>query len=151
MQGIYPVEGILWLMVALVGVKVLLAVALALLASWVPSKAVDAYFVKMTTLSKKAAPKSDGKQRGVWRSTLRSCRRPLFLLSVVSTAVVVYFLDSAWAPAIWAAMRPLGVAFIVLLTLRLLVNIGAAQRLSCLLPKRFRATLSHTWQNLHLG
>jgi hypothetical protein len=119
--------------------KVLAAVGLSIVAALLPRERVEAYFWRLNSYAGGARARAP---RSWWRELLR----PLFVVPLVITAVVAFRIEGTWVGIAWVLLRPVAIAVLLFVLMRLLSRTEVAERVLRLLPSGYREALQQAWQ-----
>ncbi len=107
------------ILATLIGVKIVAAWAVVILAYRLPETWVSRYQSRLLELRwKEAKPRTARNASSPAHGALGDLLSPLFVLSFALTAVFLVFVESSWSRAIWVGLRSLTVAFAVFYLIR---------------------------------
>lgn len=117
-------DDLFWVLSAFIAVKFVLAIGIGLAAYYLPTEAIHSYQTKLILAGSQRRRKL---QIGTpTRSTVRENIRlafgdlmnPLFIVSLLLTAVFFFFVDAPFTQTFWALLRPLAVGFLLFFAIR---------------------------------
>lgn len=110
---------LLWVILALMFLKALLAAGLAFAAFLLPERFWKRFEERLTRASARVAPLAPGKvTQGPARDALRDLLKPFFLAPLALTAVFFLFAEASFAATIWALLRPIAAGFLLFYLVR---------------------------------
>lgn len=109
-------ENLLRVLLALVGLKILLAWACVIAALWLPESFVTRFQKRLLEIRPRA--KKSRPQQSLAAGALSDMLNPLFLLSFLLTILFFVFVDSTWSQMIWGILRPLAIGFLFFYAIR---------------------------------
>ncbi len=136
-----PVEQALMVIAAVVVAKAFAAMGLSFAALKIPHEGAEAYFARLNRYGLAPSSPPVGQQR-----FFSSLRRPLFLLPFLVTIIVAAFMESHWVPILWTAFRPLAIACLLFVVVRLLAVSGFGIKLATWLPGGYGEALKRVWK-----
>lgn len=116
-QTIHAFTGLQELFLGLLIVKIIVASLIVLLTPKVPLSGFEQYLHKLSCL---AHSKKQPMQRSPVRQAISDLFKPLFLFSLLMTALFFYFSQGFSEALLWGILRPLGVGFLCFFLMRLL-------------------------------
>lgn len=118
----FPLERLLFVLVAFVLLKVVLAIALAFVAYFLPEHIFSKYQNKMLKMAaKKTSPSVNVKSgRSAIVLAMRDLWNPLFIVSLALTLVFFMAVESSGVAIFWGLMRPIAIGFILFYLVRVL-------------------------------
>lgn len=117
-------EWILWAFAALVGLKIVAAVGVSLLAGKISQRATDVYAGRLIGLAEKrlSARKKDlasqKRTQSAARLAARDLFQPLFVFSFVLAALFAWASEADVATRVWILLRPIAVGFLLFWVVR---------------------------------
>jgi hypothetical protein len=140
-----PFDSIVAVIIAVVATKAVVAVLLSLLAFYLPQERVTAYFSRLNALgNKQRLPEKHA--IGTMASLRRSLLRPLFIVPLLITIIAASFVESSWVSVVWICLRPLALAVVFFLLVRLLSRTRGGEYIVSFLPAGFRQALQLAWE-----
>lgn len=115
----------LWMLAGLVTVKLILALALLVLAYRLPSKKFEQYQQQLIRLRRKSNCLADSSRASTGlsqavRLALRDLFHPLFCLSLVLALIYFVLIESPHSRIVWGLLRPVSIGFLMFLAIRLI-------------------------------
>lgn len=101
-------------------VLITLKLIIAFFYSYFLMKMSSEEFEKLNTkLSKLYENRKNNSNESLAISALKELFKPLFIVSLLVTAIFTYYLESNWAGVLWTLMRPIAVGFIIFYIIKL--------------------------------
>lgn len=114
------------LVALLIATKVLVASCLAVYAWYGKAQTLERAQARLVSLWQPKLGTAAQEHRSLFIKPLAELRKPVFLVPLFLTAVFYWFAEDSLAPALWATLRPLACAYLILL----LVHLSPWQKLA---------------------
>jgi hypothetical protein len=112
-------DSLILVLAAMIGFKVICAWAMVGLAIFLPETSVERLQKKLTSVQPNSTPRQRGKDwPGPAILAFRDLFNPLFLISLVLTALFFIWAESNKSTLVWALLRPIAVGYIIFYLLR---------------------------------
>lgn len=114
-------ETLLWILLSFVVLKIIVGIAVVILAVKIPDAKLQNYITRLEVLGREKLEKRNAQTTGSspFRLALRDLFNPLFIVSLTLTAVFFFVTDQETTTIIWGLMRPLGIGFLLFYLVRL--------------------------------
>lgn len=132
-------------LITIVLVLITLKLIIAYIYSYFLMKMSNEEFEKLNIkLSKNHENKKNKSNENLVLSALKELFKPLFIISLLVTALFTYYLESNWVGVLWTIMRPIAIGFIIFYIIKLVPMDNLVLKLKKLGLIKFSESLEKT-------
>lgn len=118
-------ENIWSVLVGLILLKCILAAMLVIVAAYLPSNTFELYVARLARVAVRKSKKINdrGPEKALGHNAKLAAGdllNPLFVFSIILSGVFLYFSESSHARIIWALLRPIAIAYLLFLAIRIM-------------------------------